>query len=111
MEHLSSPMEQHQHQEQLQVQWRRDKVQELCGKGYTQREISQVLQVGLATANRNISYLRNQLELTSAARRVREMYGWAKCNHKRSMQYSLKYRRQKRKDNKDHIEGGDLEQS
>jgi Trp operon repressor len=58
MEHLSSAMEQ-QHQEQ-QVQWRRDKVQELCSKGYSQREISQVLQVGLATVNRDISYLRNQ---------------------------------------------------
>ena len=54
MEHLSSDMEQEQ------VQWRRDKVQELCSKGYSQREISQVLQVGLATVNRDISYLRNQ---------------------------------------------------
>jgi hypothetical protein len=36
MEHLSSDMEQqNQHQEnQQQVQWRRDKVQELCSKGY-----------------------------------------------------------------------------
>jgi carboxypeptidase C (cathepsin A) len=57
MEHLSSEME---HQEQLQMQWRRDKVQELCSKGYSQREISQVLQVGLATINRDISYLRNE---------------------------------------------------
>jgi Trp operon repressor len=32
-----------------QVQWRRDKVQELCSKEYSQREISQILQVGLAT--------------------------------------------------------------
>jgi Trp operon repressor len=48
----------HQHQEQ--VQWRRDEVQELYSKGYSQREISQVLQVGLATVNRDISYLRNQ---------------------------------------------------
>jgi predicted transcriptional regulator len=56
MEQLSSEMEQ-QHE---QVQWRRDKVQELCSKGYSQREISQVLQVGLATVNRDISYLRNQ---------------------------------------------------
>jgi Trp operon repressor len=61
MEHLSSEMEQQQdqHQEQ-QVQWRRDKVQELCSKGYSQREISQILQVGLATVNRDVSYLRNQ---------------------------------------------------
>jgi Trp operon repressor len=42
MEHLSSDMEQ-QHE---QVQWRRDKVQELCSKGYSQREISQTLQIG-----------------------------------------------------------------
>jgi predicted transcriptional regulator len=56
MEHLSSTME----QQQQQVQWRRDKVQELCSKGYSQREISQILQVGLATVNRDISYLRNQ---------------------------------------------------
>src|SRR6187200_923799 len=62
MEHLSSAMEQQnqdQHQEQ-QMQWRRDKVQELCSKGYSQREISQTLQVGVATVNRDISYLRNQ---------------------------------------------------
>src|ERR671932_363285 len=58
MEHLSSAREQ-QNQDQ-QVQWRRDKVQELCSKGYSQREISQVLQIGLATVNRDIAYLRNQ---------------------------------------------------
>jgi Trp operon repressor len=61
MEHLSSAMEQQdQHQEHNQLQWRRDKVQELCSKGYSQREISHILQVGLATVNRDISYLRNQ---------------------------------------------------
>jgi hypothetical protein len=58
MERLSLDMEQ-QNQEQ-QVQWRRDKVQDLCSKGYTQREISQILQVGLATVNRDVSYLRNE---------------------------------------------------
>jgi hypothetical protein len=61
MEHLSLGMEQqNQHQEQQQIQWRRDKVQELCSKGYSQRDISQVLQVGLATVNRDILYMRNQ---------------------------------------------------
>jgi Trp operon repressor len=55
MEHLSSGME----QQQNQVEWRRDKIQELCSKGYSQREISQILQLGLATVNRDISYLRN----------------------------------------------------
>jgi hypothetical protein len=49
-----------QQNQQSQVQWRRDKVQELCSKGYSQREISQVLQVGLATVHRDISYIRNQ---------------------------------------------------
>ena len=58
MEHLSSTVEQ-QNQEH-QIEWRRDKVQELCNKGYSQREISQVLQVGLATVNRDISYMKNQ---------------------------------------------------
>jgi Trp operon repressor len=58
MEHLSSDMEQ-QNQEH-QIEWRRDKVQELCSKGYSQREIAQILQVGLATVNRDISYLRTQ---------------------------------------------------
>jgi hypothetical protein len=55
MEHLSSEMEQ-----QNQVQWRRDKVQELSSQGYSQREIAHTLQVGLATINRDISYLREQ---------------------------------------------------
>jgi Trp operon repressor len=53
MEHLSSEMEQ-QNQEQQQIHWRKDKVQELCSKGYSQREISHILQVGLATVNRDI---------------------------------------------------------
>jgi Trp operon repressor len=61
MEHLSSDMEHQQNQDQdQQIQWRRDKVQELCSKGYNQRQISQVLQVGLGTVNRDISYLRSQ---------------------------------------------------
>src|ERR687888_1654129 len=77
MEHLSTDMEHQQNQDQeqyqqqqqqerqeqqlqQQIQWRRDKVQELCSKGYSQREISQVLQVGLATVNRDISYLRDE---------------------------------------------------
>ncbi len=56
MEDFSSDME----QQQNQVQWTRDKVQQLCSKGCSQREISQTLQIGLATVNRDISYLRNQ---------------------------------------------------
>ena len=44
-----------------QVRWRRDKVQELCSKGYSQREISQVLQVGLVTVNRDILTPNNKI--------------------------------------------------
>jgi Trp operon repressor len=55
MEHLSSAMKHNQEQQQgQQVEWRRDRVQELCSKGYSQREISQTLQVGVATVNRDI---------------------------------------------------------
>ncbi len=30
-------------EQQNQVQWRRDKIQELCSKGYSQREIAGIL--------------------------------------------------------------------
>ncbi|MFL6423443.1 MAG: hypothetical protein ACJ71R_07610 [Nitrososphaeraceae archaeon] len=50
---MSSDMEQQDQHHEHQVEWRRDKVQELCSKGYSQREISQVLQVGLATVNKD----------------------------------------------------------
>jgi Holliday junction resolvasome RuvABC DNA-binding subunit len=56
MEHLSSAMEQQEQQEQ----WRRDKVQGLCSKGYSQKEISQVLQVGLAR-NQTKTNIKNTL--------------------------------------------------
>jgi hypothetical protein len=58
-------------QQNQQVQWRRDKVQELCTKGYSQREISQTLQIGLATVNRDVSYLSNQAK-TNIKRYIEE---------------------------------------
>ena len=61
MEHLSLAMEQEKNDQQ--VQWRRDKVQELCSKGYSQREISKLLQIGLTIVNRDISYLMNQAKI------------------------------------------------
>jgi hypothetical protein len=63
MERLSSAVEHNNNDKEKEIDiigWRRSKVQELCSKGYSQREISQTLQVGLATVNRDISYLRNQ---------------------------------------------------
>jgi transposase len=46
--------------EQQSIQWRRDKVQELSSQGNSQREISKILQVGIGTVNRDLSYLRQQ---------------------------------------------------
>ena len=61
MEHLSSDMEQqNQHQEQQQLQWRRDKYKSFAAKDTAKEEVSQTLQVGLVTVNRDTSYLKNQ---------------------------------------------------
>jgi hypothetical protein len=54
VEHLNS------HVEQQSIQWRRDKVQELSSQGNSQREISKILQAGIGTVNRDLSYLRQQ---------------------------------------------------
>jgi transposase len=100
MERLSSDMEQLQNQ----VEWRRDKVQELCSQGYSQREISQVLQIGLAIVNRDISYIRNQAKTNIKKyidERLPEEYEKCLvglCNNKRSLEYSTRYRRKERKD-------------
>ncbi len=42
------------------LEWRRNKVLELSSQGHSQSEISRILQVGLGTVNRDLSYLRNQ---------------------------------------------------
>jgi Trp operon repressor len=55
MKHASPAMEQ-----QNQVKWRRDKITRALQQGYNQREISQTLQVGLATVNGDIPYLRTK---------------------------------------------------
>src|SRR5207249_2773570 len=41
-------------------QWRRDKVQELCSKGYSQREIARELQVSKQSISSDVQYLREQ---------------------------------------------------
>ncbi|MGB8032897.1 MAG: helix-turn-helix domain-containing protein [Nitrososphaeraceae archaeon] len=43
-----------------QTEWRRSKVQELASQGYTQSEISRILQISQPTINRDWSYLRQQ---------------------------------------------------
>ncbi len=42
------------------VEWRRNKVQELSSQGYNQSEISRILQTSQPTINRDLSYLRQQ---------------------------------------------------
>src|SRR5689334_8943216 len=42
------------------LEWRRSKVQELASQGYTQSEISRILQISQPTINRDLSYLREQ---------------------------------------------------
>jgi hypothetical protein len=61
MEHLSLDMEQQQNQqEELSIQWRRDKVLELSSQGHSQRDISTKLQVGIGTVNRDLVYIKQQ---------------------------------------------------
>jgi hypothetical protein len=42
------------------LEWRRNKVQELASQGYNQSEISRILQISQPTINRDLSYLRQQ---------------------------------------------------
>jgi transcriptional regulator len=42
------------------VEWRRSKVQELASQGYSQSEISRILQISQPTINRDMAYLRQQ---------------------------------------------------
>jgi Trp operon repressor len=62
MELLNLEMEQHRQQQQ-QIQWRRDKVQELSSKGHSQREIASLLKIGIVTVNRDLVHLRQQAKV------------------------------------------------
>jgi hypothetical protein len=42
------------------LEWRRNKVLELSSQGHSQPEIATILQVGLGTVNRDLSFLRQQ---------------------------------------------------
>lgn len=52
--------EMEQRRQQQQIEWRRDKVQELSSKGHSQREIASFLKIGIGTVNRDIANLRQQ---------------------------------------------------
>jgi DNA-binding transcriptional regulator LsrR (DeoR family) len=45
------------------LEWRRNKVQELASQGYSQSEISRILQLSQPTINRDIAYLRQQAKM------------------------------------------------
>jgi hypothetical protein len=42
------------------LEWRRDKILELSSKGHSQREIAGMLQIGLGSVNRDLTYIRQQ---------------------------------------------------
>jgi hypothetical protein len=46
--------------EQSTLDWRRSKVLELTSQGYSQRDIADILQIGLGTVNKDLSSLRKQ---------------------------------------------------
>jgi hypothetical protein len=56
MEHLSTQVE------RRQIDWRRAKVLELSSQGHSQREIAEIVHVGIGTINRDMTYLRNQAQ-------------------------------------------------
>jgi hypothetical protein len=56
MEHLSTEVE---HQ---QIAWRRAKVLELSSQGHSQREIADIIHVGIGTVNRDLAYLSQQAQ-------------------------------------------------
>ena len=56
MEHLSTQVE------RRQIEWRRAKVLELSSQGHTQREIADIIHVGIGTINRDMGYLRNEAQ-------------------------------------------------
>ena len=71
MEHLSTQVE---HQ---QIQWRRAKVSELSSQGHSQREIADIIHVGIGTVNRDLSYLSQQAQdnlKTHIQQRLPEQY-------------------------------------
>jgi orotate phosphoribosyltransferase-like protein len=56
MEHLSTQVE---HQ---QIEWHRAKVLELSSQGHSQREIADIIHVGIGTVNRDLAYLNKQAQ-------------------------------------------------
>lgn len=47
-----------------QIEWRRNKVQELAVKGFSQSDISRLLSIPKTTINRDMSYLKEEAKVT-----------------------------------------------
>ena len=56
MIHMTTETKQHQ------LEWRRSQVVELASMGYSQREISRILQIDLSAVTRDIRFLRQQAQ-------------------------------------------------
>jgi transcriptional regulator len=56
MEHLNTQVE------CLQLEWRRAKVLELSSQGRSQREIADIIHVGVGTVNRDLTYLSKEAQ-------------------------------------------------
>ena len=50
--------------EHQQIEWRRAKVLELSSQGRSQREIADIIHVGIGTVNRDLAYLSKQAQET-----------------------------------------------
>ena len=49
------------------IRWRRNKVLELSSEGRYEHQIASVLKVGMATVNRDLQFLREQLVIILAS--------------------------------------------
>lgn len=62
------------------IEWRRNKIQELAVKGYTQSDICQILQLSKYTVSRDIKFLREQARETIKNHiHERLPYEYSKC--------------------------------
>ena len=75
--------------EKSQIEWRRNKVQELVVKGYNQYEIADTLKISQPTISRDLRFpkttgTRKSQDTYSeqTARRISKLYGWNKSSIK-----------------------------
>lgn len=74
--------------EQNRIQWRRDKIFELSVKGFSQAEISRMLNIPKVTISRAVAYWREQSKKNIKEHisdklppRIQQMYIWIRRNY------------------------------